>query len=145
MYTIKCERVREIAPMVNLKAVPHAPEYFAGYFNYRGSVVPVIDLCWLIEGRPCLKRLSTRIILVDYLRKNSTPYILGLIAERVTETVMKPDDSFMKPGLTSDKASFLGGIVMEQKQMIQYIDLDKLPNCIGFLPMLEDDNGEGNT
>ena len=66
-YTIKCDKVREIAPMVALKTMPHAPDFFAGLFNYRGMIVPVIDLCQLIQGRPCQIRLSTRIILVDYL------------------------------------------------------------------------------
>ncbi|RLB99757.1 MAG: chemotaxis protein CheW, partial [Deltaproteobacteria bacterium] len=35
MYTIKCEKVREIAPMVTLKEIPHTPDFFAGFFNYR--------------------------------------------------------------------------------------------------------------
>ena len=29
-YSIKCEKVREVAPMVTLKDVPNTPEYFAG-------------------------------------------------------------------------------------------------------------------
>lgn len=138
-YTIKCDRVREIAPLVKLKQIPHSPDFFAGYFNYRGLIVPVIDLCQLIEGRPSKKRLSTRIILVDYLRKNNTPYILGLIAERVTETSLKSDQDFTTPGIRSTKVPFLGGIVMEQKQMIQYIDLDKIPSVIDLLPVTEND------
>lgn len=134
MYTIKCEKVREIAPMVKLKEIPHTPDFFAGFFNYRGLIVPVIDLCQLIQGRPCRMRLSTRIILIDYTGKDKTSHILGLMAERVTETVRKPEESFVIPGIRSDHAPYLGGIVMEQKKMIQYIDLDRLPNCISFLP-----------
>ena len=65
MYVIKCERVREVAPMVALKKMPHAPDCVAGLFNYRGMIVPVIDLRQLIHGVPCQLRLSTRIILVD--------------------------------------------------------------------------------
>ncbi|OQY59171.1 MAG: hypothetical protein B6245_08075 [Desulfobacteraceae bacterium 4572_88] len=134
MYTIKCENVREIAPMVKLKEIPHTPDFFAGFFNYRGIIVPVIDLCQLVRGCPCRMRLSTRIILVDYLGKDGTAHILGLMAERVTETVRKTKDAFVQPGIKSEEAPYLGGIVMEQKKMIQYIDLDKLPDCINFLP-----------
>ena len=134
MYTIKCEKVREIVPMVSLMEVPHTPEFFAGYFNYRGTIVPVIDLCRLILGCPCQMRLSTRIILVDYKGKGDASHILGLTAERVTETARKPDDAFSSPGIRSKEAPFLGGIVMENDQMIQYLDLDRLPDCIDFLP-----------
>ena len=87
MYTIECQHVREIAPMVTLKELPRAPEFFVGFFNYRGMIVPVIDLGQLIHDSPCRKRLSTRIILVDYLKNDSTPAVYGLIAERVTEAI----------------------------------------------------------
>ncbi|OQX18910.1 MAG: hypothetical protein BWK80_37560 [Desulfobacteraceae bacterium IS3] len=137
MYTIKCDKVREIAPVVTLKEIPHTPDFFAGYFNYRGIIVPVIDLCRLIQGYPCQMRLSTRIILVDYKEKDGSSRILGLMAERVTETVRKNKDAFIMPGIRSEGAPYLGGIVMEQKKMIQYIDLDKLPAYVNFLPEKE--------
>ncbi|MFH1242660.1 MAG: chemotaxis protein CheW [Pseudomonadota bacterium] len=135
-YSIKCDKVREVAPMVNLKEVPNTPKYFAGLFNYRGMIVPVVDLCQLIQGRPCKMRLSTRIILVDYQRDDNTHYVLGLMAERVTEAVRKSEDSFVSPGINMGRAPYLGGIVMEEKKMIQYIDLDLLPGSFNFLPML---------
>ncbi|MFH1953836.1 MAG: chemotaxis protein CheW [Pseudomonadota bacterium] len=140
MYTMKCEKVREVAPMVKLKQVPHTPDYFAGLFNYRGVIVPVIDLRRLIQGQPCQMRLSTRIILVDYVRDDHTPYILGLMAERVTEAVRKSENAFVSPGLSMQEAPFLGGFVMENKEMIQYIDLDLLPNSFRFLPMIAGGN-----
>lgn len=138
MYSIKCDKVREVAPMVTLKKVPNTPEYFAGLFNYRGMIVPVIDLCQLIQGRPCEMRLSTRIILVDYLKEDNTPYLLGLMAERVTEAVRKPKEAFLSPGIHMGEAPYMGGIIMEEKKMIQYIDLDLLPESFNFLPMLQD-------
>ena len=137
MYTMKCDRVREVAPMVKLKEVPHTPNYFAGLFNYRGVVVPVIDLRQLIQGRPCQMRLSTRIILVDYLREDKTPAIIGLMAERVTDAVKKSQDAFVSPGLSMQEAPYLGGFIMEGNDMIQYIDLDLLPEALRFLPLLE--------
>ena len=140
MYTMKCEKVREVAPLVKLKEMSHTPEYFVGLFNYRGVIVPVIDLRILIQGRPCEMRLSTRIILVDYVRDDNTPYILGLMAGRVTEAVKKSEDAFVSPGLSMQEAPYLGGFVMENKEMIQYIDLDLLQNSFKFLPMLEGGN-----
>lgn len=142
LYTMKCDRIREIAPMVRLKPVPHSPDYMAGLFNYRGSVVPVIDLRRLIQGTPCEMRLSTRIILVEYPGKDGTSILLGLMAERITETARKPDHALVSPGLRLEEAPYLGGLIMENRQMIQYIDLDLLPDAFRFLPMLEQGNHE---
>ncbi len=143
MYTMRCDRVREVAPLVKLKKVPHTPDYFAGLFNYRGVVVPVIDLRQLIQGYPCQMRLSTRIILVDYLKEDQSPAIIGLMAERVTDAARKSEDAFVSPGLSVKEAPYLGGFIMEGNEMIQYIDLDLLPKSFSFLPLQE--GGHGNT
>ncbi len=136
MYTMKCDRVREVAPIVTLKEVPHSPDYVAGLFNYRGVIVPVIDLRQLIQGIPCKMRMSTRVILVDYVKEDNTPYILGLMAERVTETARRDESAFITPGLQMKEAPYLGGLMMEEKEMIQYVDLDLLPESFQFLPAL---------
>ncbi|MCG6880864.1 MAG: chemotaxis protein CheW [Deltaproteobacteria bacterium] len=136
MYTMKCDRVREVAPIVSLKEVPHAPDYVAGLFNYRGVIVPVIDLRRLIQGKPCQMRMSTRIILVDYVKEDNTPYILGLMAERVTETARRDETDFVAPGLQLEEAPYLGGLMMQEQEMIQYVDLDLLPESFQFLPAL---------
>ncbi|MDM8538297.1 chemotaxis protein CheW [Desulfobacterales bacterium HSG17] len=142
MYTISCEKVREIVPMMALKKVPHKEvhndaDYFAGYFNYRGEIVPVIDLCMLIQARPCEMRLSTRIILAEYSGNNINPYLLGLIAERVTETIRRPRESFVSTAVSMENAPYLRGILMEDNQMIQNIDLEFLPDAISFLSSIQ--------
>lgn len=138
MYAIKCENILEISPVVILKDVPHTPAYFSGYFNYRGNIVPVIDLCQLIQGRTCEIKLSTRIVLVDCKGENNDRHILGVMAERVTDISKKSKSAFSPPSIRSREAPYLGGIVMEEDQMIQYLELDRLPSCIDFLPMTED-------
>lgn len=137
MYTIKCEKVREVVPMVRLKEMSQAPAFVAGLLNYRGVIVPVIDLRWLIQGTPCELRLSTRIILVDFEGKDHEPYTIGLMAERVTETVRKPLDAFLPSGVSVDGTPYLNSVLMDQDDMIQFIDLDLLPRSLNFIPMLE--------
>ncbi len=141
-YTIKCDKVREVVPMVTLKEMPASPSYIAGLFNFRGTVVPVIDLCRLIHGRPCGMRLSTRIILVDYLKADGTPFLLGLMAERVTEAVRIREDAIIRAGLKMEGAPYLGGVVMEKDDMIRYIDVDKLPNSVHLLPMVQENGNQ---
>ena len=65
LYAIDVTRVVEVVPRVNLRRLPHAPHFLAGVFDYRGTVVPVIDLGVLLGSESCRDRLSTRTILVD--------------------------------------------------------------------------------
>lgn len=133
MYSIKCERVREVAPMVRLKGMTHAPEFVSGLLNYRGQIVPVIDLKRLIHGVSCEMRLSTRIILVDFGERHT----IGLVAERVTETIRRPPEALLPSGVETQDTPYLSKVIMEQDDMIQFIDLDLFPLSLNFIPMPE--------
>ena len=65
-YAIKSASVVEVIPRVSLRAVRNFPPYVSGLFNYRSTIVPVIDLCQFIEQRPSCSNLSTRIIMVKH-------------------------------------------------------------------------------
>jgi chemotaxis-related protein WspB len=147
-YALETKRVVEVVPLIALKKLHHAPEYVAGLFNYRGQIVPVIDLCLLIQGTPCRGHLSTRIIMVNYLGShvsNSSssehqPHLLGLMAERVTDTLNKAESDFVAPGIAVDTAPYLGEILTDEKGMIQFVRIDKLlpeSQLINLLPAPE--------
>ena len=134
-YALDSRRVVEVVPTVALKKLHGAPEYIPGLFNYRGHLVPVIDLCHMIQGTPARPYLSTRIVLVncqlpDTSFANSdnlhSPLILGLMAERVTETMNKPETELIPPTITVDASAYLGGIINDEKGMIQYLRIENL-------------------
>lgn len=127
LYALDSSQVVEVIPRVILRKIYHAPFYVAGLFNYRGTIVPVIDLCHLIQNKPSCPYLSTRIIMVSYWSKNKTKRCLGLMAERVTETLNKPDTSVIDIGEQIDPDHpYLGGMIMDEKGMIQHIRLEYL-------------------
>jgi chemotaxis-related protein WspB len=126
LYALDSSQVVEVIPRVMLRKIHHAPDYVAGLFNYRGAIVPVIDLCHLIQGNPSRSHLSTRIIMVNYAGKDNAKHCLGLMAERVTETLDKPDTELVDSGLQMDNAPYLGEMIMDEKGMIQRIRLEHL-------------------
>ncbi len=65
LYAVDAASVMEVVPRVDLRKLPHVPGFLAGVFDYRGTVVPVIDLGILLGSVACRDRLSTRIILVQ--------------------------------------------------------------------------------
>ena len=126
LYAIESSKVVEVIPRVGLRKVNHLPEYVAGLFNYRGAIVPVIDLCHLIQGNPSRSYLSTRIVMVNYPVKDNTLRYLGLMAERVTETLNKPDTELVDAGIKVNEAPYLGEMIVDEKGIIQCIRLEKL-------------------
>jgi len=126
LYALDTSQVIEIVPKIILRSVRNVPEYFAGLFSYRGTIVPVIDLSYLIQGKPSRSYLSTRIIMVNYRGNDNNKRFLGLMAERVTETLKKPDSELVETGNRIEEASYLGEIIIDDGRMIQQIRLEHL-------------------
>lgn len=132
-YALESQQVVEILPLVVLKPVPHAPEYVAGIFNYRGQIVTVIDMCYMIQKKRCQDYLSTRIVLVNYWGNNGVgasepqaPYLLGLMAERVVEMLQASDAELVDVNMQVGAAPYLGKMILNDRSMIQCIRIEHL-------------------
>jgi chemotaxis-related protein WspB len=126
LYAIESSRVVEVIPRVPLRKIHHISDYVPGSFNYRGSIVPVIDLCHLIQGVPSRSHLSTRIIMVKSSQENITLPFLGLMAERIIHTLNKSDNDFVNSHVQMSQAPYLGGMILDKNGMIQQIHLEEL-------------------
>lgn len=120
-YALEASRVVEVVPLLSLKKLPQAPKGVAGIFNYRGRPVPAVDVGQLTLGQPASERFSTRIIIVNYPDDSGTNHLLGLIAEHATETLRKDVKDFADPGVKLGAAPYLGPILMDGNQAIQWI------------------------
>ena len=154
LYAVDVARVVEVVPRVDLRRLPHAPEFIAGVFDYRGTVVPVIDLGIRLGSDRCRDRLSTRIILVDSRpadreareskddtaardfdqepavrqrrRQAAAPWLLGLIAEQVSDVASVKPEQVISTSMQLPQAPYLGAIVDIDHQMIQLMATDKI-------------------
>ncbi len=125
-YALEAARVVEVVPLLALKRFPQSPRGVAGMFVYRGRPVPALDLCELTVGRPALEHLSTRIILINHGSAPGVEQLVGLIAERVTETLRREEKEFLDPGVQLASAPFLGPVLMDAKGVVQIISPEKL-------------------
>jgi chemotaxis-related protein WspB len=116
-FALCAASVIEIVPLVRLRAVPHAPEGVAGFFNYRGAVIPVVDMVRVISGRSGSTLFSTRIVVArlgeqnDHGQACDTGRVVGLVAEKATEIIDLDEDMFEDTGLHIDDAPYLGEVV----------------------------------
>ncbi len=79
-YAVEIARVREIANPLPLVALPHAPRSVIGVSDYRGEVVPVVDLRarFGLPSAPPTRR--TKWIIVDVVG-----HVLALVVDGVSE------------------------------------------------------------
>jgi chemotaxis-related protein WspB len=120
-FGLDAARVIEVIPALAGRKIPHAPEYVTGLINFRGRIAPVIDLSLLHLGKPASPLLSTRIILAGYPDRGGVRRVVGLLAERVTDTFPCRGEDFQPPGVRSDGTRYLGEILLEGDRMIQLV------------------------
>jgi chemotaxis-related protein WspB len=129
-YAMPCKHILEIVPTTVLEPVPGGPAYLAGQFDYRGRVVPAVDLRQLLTGERCQAFLSTRIIIVEQVAPGAELPAIGLLAERVTETFAKERSEFRGVGVGVEEHHFLCGVFMGERGMIHLLDVEELGQAL---------------
>lgn len=122
LCALDAREVVEILPLVKTRPLPRAPAGIAGLIDYRGTVLPVVDVSLLALGRPHAEFLSTRIVVVHY----ASGRLLGVIVEHATEMFRCAPDDFVPSGVTSDGARYLGPVKTDARGMIQRIEVAAL-------------------
>ena len=125
-YALEAARVVEVVPLLALKRFPQSPRGVAGVFIYRGRPVPALDLCELTVGRPAQENFSTRIILINHGKNPGDQQLVGLIAERVTETLRREQSEFLDPSVQLASSPFLGTVLMDGSGVVQVINPERL-------------------
>ena len=126
-YAIESRRVVEVLPLVPARPIPHTPGYVRGVFTYRGSLVPLIDLGRRLGDVALEERLSTRVIVVEYLPPGAARTArLGLVAENVISIVAAERAETSLPALELESAPFLGRILRIDGRTTQVVDVDRL-------------------
>ncbi len=125
-FALDARAIVEVVPLVQLEPVAHAPGYIAGLFNYRGELVPVVDLRSLTQDQPCTLHMTSRIILVHYPLPGGGQRLLGMLAEQVTETIKRDRDAFSSSGIRIHDTPYLGDIARDEQGMIHFLQFDQL-------------------
>ena len=121
IYCIRATSVLEVIPRVPLQPVPYAPASLAGLLHYRGDVIPVLDLRTLLADAASAAFLSTRIVVVE----STSRRLVGLIAERLTET-LEVDASAIAPAPVDVAAApFLGGLLVHEGRVIRELLVER--------------------
>lgn len=131
-YAVDAMAVAEVVPSVPVRPVASASPWVAGLLEYRGHILPVVDLSLLLGGEPTPHRLSSRIAVCDLAQVGAvaedTPASarrVGLLAEGATRVLRLDPDAESHPGPRTDVRA-LGRLVSDGEGLIQLVRIEEL-------------------
>ena len=143
-YAVRGGDVAEIVPQVQCAPVTKAPNFVRGVFRCRGLDVPVLDVSAMLGRPPCRDCLSTRTILVRQEDRRGQPRLLGLLAEKVQETIDIPETSLNTAVIRTPETMFLGKVFQGPHGVVQCLRVKELlPAAARNLLFPADDGPEG--
>lgn len=124
-YAVDVSPVENVFRMVEITDVPHAPDFVEGIVNFRGNVMPVIDLRKRLDLPVSEQTKQTRIMAVS-LGKG----MVGMIVDAVSEVAEISPDMIDPPSpiLLDVDSDFLKGIAKmpgngEEDRLVIILDL----------------------
>ena len=124
-YAVRATEVIEILPLTTIRSIPQAPAYIAGMLDYRNHILPVVDLVQLTQDKQHNKVLSSRIIVMNY-PVDTKNMLIGLIAEKVTDTINVAEDTLSNSQIKLPNADYLGEVLNESGEFIQLIEIKSI-------------------
>lgn len=121
-FGIDADKIVSVIPSIDLKPILGAPNFIAGFFDFHGSLVPVMDIKMLTVQEQCQRRLSTRITLVKYETRHYEKHLLGIMAENMTDLIEIDDKELKDMWINTNKALQMGKVFEHEGRIIQCVD-----------------------
>ncbi|MCG8307029.1 MAG: chemotaxis protein CheW [Cytophagales bacterium] len=123
-FAVNVDQVLEIIQLEKLTEIPNASEYIRGVLNFRGSIVPVINL----HKRFGFKASGAcNIAVIVNLSAEGSDRLIGLTVEEVTDVVQfdyKSIRAVPEVGINIDH-EYLEGIVEISKEFVFVLNMNK--------------------
>ena len=127
-YAIVVNKVLEILQAGKLTRIPNSSEYIKGVLNFRGEIVPVIDM----HKRFNLKKTENdnKMIIVIELETEKNNVLMGLLVDQVKDVIEIEYKSIRKvPDIGINyNPEFLEGMIEKEDEFILLLNVDKVLN-----------------
>jgi purine-binding chemotaxis protein CheW len=127
LFAVSVDKVLEVLQRQTITKVPKTPDHITGVINFRGEILPVLELRrkFNLPDRP--ENLKYVIIVFEFKHNHQT-VILGSIADGVKD-VIEISDNEIKPvpvmGANYD-VSFIKGMIRKDDRFIMILDIDNV-------------------
>ncbi|MBT3205499.1 MAG: purine-binding chemotaxis protein CheW [Gammaproteobacteria bacterium] len=124
-YGVDILKVKEIRGWESLREMHDVPEYIKGVLDFRGVIVPIVDLR-LRFGVAKVEYLATTVIII--LSTDNESSMMGIVVDAVSDVLsVKQSDMKKAPSLGSKiKTDYILGMVSGEQGMIMLVDSEKL-------------------
>ena len=121
-YGVDILKVHEINRMMDITAVPNAPNCIDGVINLRGKVIPVINLRMKFGLPPKEADARTKIVVVD------VGMAAGMIVDSVSEVLRIPSDIVEPPPpmTASIGSEYILGVGKLKDRLLILLDIERL-------------------
>ena len=125
-YGVDILKVKEIRGWENLREMHDVPEYIVGVLDFRGSIVPIVDLR-LRFGVEKIEYTPTTVIIVLTTDQDD---MMGIVVDAVSDVLgVKNSDIKPSPNMGSKiKTDYILGMVSKEEGMIMLVDSSRLVN-----------------
>lgn len=122
-FAVDILNIQGINRMIEITAVPNAPDFVEGVINLRGKVIPLVNLRKRMGMLPMLWDRSTRFIVVEFTNK-----VIGFIVDSVSEVLRISKDTIEPPPpmMTGVNSDYVTSVAKVQDRLLILLDLQKI-------------------
>lgn len=123
-FGIDIMNVKEISPYVESTHLPNTPKFMEGVINYRGNVIPTINLRKMFLLEEVEHDKDTRIIIINLNDKE-----VGFVVDEASQTVRLDDkDIDPAPDIASEiEKRYITGVgKLDEDRLLILIDLNRV-------------------
>jgi chemotaxis-related protein WspB len=129
-YALDVAHIVEVLPPLHIQRPSASAAGVAGFCNYRGKPVHVLDLSELLTGEAAPDLLSTRMLLV---KASAGEQLLALLVPGATDTKRLNPAEFVHTGVESSHGDWLGPVLPHASGLFQRVQLEGLFARAGFV------------
>ncbi len=127
-YAIGTIHIQEVIALVEALPLPDSPAWLNGLINYRGQLIPLVDMPCLLGCGPWEPRMASRILIVETGRGEQVgERFVGLLvqsvlgSENLDFTARSGHSGMATPGM-----DFLGPVALTDVGAVQLIEPEQI-------------------
>lgn len=126
-FALEANLVREVLDLLPETEIPGAPPFVSAVINFRGRIIPLVDLRLAFDMAVGAPTIDNRIVVIEH-PLDGEPALIGLRADKVHEVTSITDDSTAevpRVGLRW-RADFIRRLARRDGDLIVIPDLDQI-------------------